>query len=489
MARRTIRARRASPYLIYLIIAFSLIMVAGWVAFGYMYSLKNRGELIVFGQARVDDPTANIEQLWNQLQDKCKEAVNLQDALQKKQEAAEAYQSEIHRLTDALAGEAFRDQAGDPLRTAVSDVISSAKGVVADATKPEYGPGGAALAARQGDEQHEVRPYVFAVIRSLMTRVDGLAAQVKSDAVAAEQLKTQITGLQAELATNNDKHRQQMADAAARAADEQKRLTTDRDSAVKTTEQVTQDLKNATDQFQVKQKDWLGQRDKLLGDITRLQNDLKALSGVVAQFRRVPTAMSINGRIVKMAMQGQVAYGDLGKKDGILLGLPFSIFAPTELGKAKPEPKAQCRVVKIMNDSCELRIYEIKSDNPVIEGDLLYNPVYDRVRRLHFALIGRMDLENNGQDESEQLRGLITEFGGKVDQALTVQTDFLVVGDRPAVEAAPPAGASPMERQRYEESRKKYVEYAAAIADAENFSIPMMSLNRFIGLMGLAERK
>jgi len=489
MARRTVRARQSSAYYIYVLIGLSVLMVAGWVAFGYMYSLKNKGELAVFGPTRVEDPNANIEIMWQQLADKTKEANNLQDALQKKQDLADAYQAEIHRLADAVAGEPFSTTSGEALRVGVSDVVSSAKAIVADAAKAEYGPGGVAVTPKAGDEQKEVRPYLFGAMRSLMTRIDGLNTQVRNDSANAEQLKVQIKGLQDELATAKTNHDQQVAQAAAQAADEQKRLTGDRDSAVKTSDQLKTDLQNASDTFATKMKEMLGQRDKLLGDVTKLQNDLKALSGVVKEFRKVPSAMSINGKIIKMAVQGQVAYGDLGKKDGILLGLPFSIISPTEVGKAKPEPKAQCRVVKIMEDSCELRIYEIKSDNPVIEGDLLYNPVYDRTRRLHFMLVGKMDMENRGTDETEQLKGLIAEFGGKIDPTLTVQTDFLIIGETPPVEAAPAAGASPMERQRYEESRKKYLEYTEAKAQAENFSIPMLSLNRFIGLMGLAERK
>jgi hypothetical protein len=46
--------------------------------------------------------------------------------------------------------------------------------------------------------------------------------------------------------------------------------------------------------------------------------------------------------------------------------------------------------------------------------------------------------------------------------------------------------ASPMERQAYEEHRKAFIEYTEAKARAENFSIPVLSLNRFLGLVGIA---
>jgi len=117
---------------------------------------------------------------------------------------------------------------------------------------------------------------------------------------------------------------------------------------------------------------------------------------------------------------------------------------------------------------------------------VLHNPVYDRSRRMRFVLVGKMDIDGDGLDDSEQLKALIQDFGGKIDPALTVQADFLVVGEEPVVAAPPAADASPQERVKYEEHRKSFIQYTEAKARAENFSIPVLSLNRFLGLVGLA---
>jgi BRCT domain type II-containing protein len=112
--------------------------------------------------------------------------------------------------------------------------------------------------------------------------------------------------------------------------------------------------------------------------------------------------------------------------------------------------------------------------------------VYDRERRLRFVLVGKMDINGDGIDDTEQLKALIQEFGGKVDPALTVQTDYLVVGEEPTVPSAPAAADSPMVKQMYDEARKRFIEYTEARARAENFSIPILNLNRFLGLVGIA---
>jgi hypothetical protein len=437
MARRTIHARRASPYLIYLVIAFAVLMVGGWVGFGYMYSLKSKAEIAVFGQKRVDDPNANIDDMWDKLSGKYKDEGTLQDALEARQKTVVDFQSETRRLMEKIAGDTFANDTGDRLRAGVSDVIDTANSVLTEAQAPQY------VATGTGGPVRGV--WLDAAIHALMQRIDGLQTTIKRDAAEYATLKGEAIKLQASIASINTTHEATLSAANARAKADAAGLALARDNAVKTQEQLAEDVKRLTDTMLTQRKAAQMDKDKQAGEINKLQNDLKAMAGVIATFRKVPSTMSINGQIVEMGLQGQVAYGDLGKKDGILLGLTFSIFSPIELGKAKPEPKAQCRVVRVMNESCELRIYEIKSDNPVIKGDLLYNPVYDRTRRLHFAMVGRMDIENNMQDETEQLKGMIQEFGGKIDPAMTIQTDFLIVGDRPIMGPAPGAGASPME--------------------------------------------
>jgi hypothetical protein len=481
MARRTIHARRASPYLLYLVIAFAVLMVAGWVGFGYMYSLKNKAEIAVFGPERVDAQNADLEKMWADLASKYKEEGTLEKALESRQKTTIDFQSDVRRLTQLIASEPLANDSGERLRAGVSDVISTAQAILADAQAAQYTAAGGGAPVNG--------PYLDGVIHSLMQRVDALVNQINQDNTKYDQLKTQVTGLQAQLLSNKAASEALATKTKGETDASAAKLTADRESAIKTQTQLTEDIKRLTDTMLTQRKAAQTEKDKLVADMTKLQNDFKAMSKVVADFRKVPTAMSINGRVVSMGLQGQVAYGDLGKKDGILLGLTFSIFSPTELGKVAPQPKAQCRVVKVMNESCELRVYEIKNDNPVIAGDLLYNPVYDRTRRLHFAMVGKMDIENNTLDETEQLKGMIQEFGGKIDATMTVQTDFLIVGEKPIMASAPAAGASPMEQANYLESRKKYLEYTQTLAQAESYSIPMMSLNRFLGLMGLAERK
>ena len=484
MARRMIRARRASPYLLYLVIALSVLTVVCAVGWGWMYSKANQAELHVFGPVRIENAAGDTEGLWGTLMDTYSaEGANLWDIIDKKSTLGNEYRADVQQLTQRLTGDVFDTQYATQLRQSVSDVLKTTNDILVQtgqAVQESYAVGGDAGAA-------DVRPgHMVAAIRSLVQRIKALVLQVKQDGMTVNNLETQIKGLQDELAAAKAEHARQQAQLQASHDDEKVRVTAARDNAVKQSEQFKAEKDRVQDSYIAEQRAHAAERDKLNRQIGVLTNQLKEMSEVVAEFRKVPTETGVDGRIVNIAEQGVVAYADLGKKDGVPLGMTFSIFSPNELGKTLPQPKAHCRIVKIMDNACELRIYELQGDNPVVIGDVLHNPVYDRQRRMRFMLIGKVDIDGDGVDDSEQLKALIQEYGGRVDTRLTVQTDFVVAGEEPTVPAPPPPGAPAQERADFEARRKDFIDYVEVRANAENFSIPVLSLNRFLGLVGIA---
>ena len=83
------------------------------------------------------------------------------------------------------------------------------------------------------------------------------------------------------------------------------------------------------------------------------------------------------------------------------------------------------------------------------------------------------------------------DLGARAHEDVTAHASDLhcVVGDEPIIGPTPAAGANAMEAASYAESRRQFLAYTEAKASAEHFSIPVLSLNRFMSLMGLAERK
>ena len=483
MARRMIRARRTSPYLLYLVIAFAVLTVACAVGWGWTYSQKSEALRRTFGAQRVE-ATPDTTQLWRQALEQHKDdGDNLLEIIKNKEERANVYRKEIQRLTERLSGDAYTNQFGEELRQSVSDVLKRTSDILVQTEQKLQ----ASYAVGDQSAPADIQPTsMVAAIRALVQRVDALGQQIVEDDGTIKNLETQIEGLRGELDAAKAEQKRQIAQLQQELADEKQRLTQARTSAEEMAQRMKEEKDRVQDEFLRERAKNRQEVDKLKNQITMLQNDLKDLSQVVAQFRKVPTETGVDGRIVSIAEQGNVAYGNLGKDDGILLGMTFSIFSPSELGTTNPQPKAHCRVVKIMENSCELRIYEIEGDNPVVTGDVLHNPVYDRERRMRFVLVGKMDTDGDGFDDTEELKALIQEFGGRIDDKLTVQADFLVVGEEPPVPAPPGPTDGPQKQQEYQEARRQFIEFTEAKARAENFSIPILNLNRFLGLVGIA---
>jgi hypothetical protein len=471
--------------LLYLVIALSILTVG--CAVGWMWTYLQKSEVLaqVFGDAGLREAGERgldpLKELFGKFPED--QGQPLAAILEKRAQLVKEFQTEIQRLTDQMVKNDFKGQTGDALRGSVSLVVQSTGELLAQAgevLKKSYQVG--------AEQPLDVTPKSTEdAIRSLMKRVDGLVLVAKQDQTAVSGLETQLKGVQEELAAAKAAYTQQVGQLQASLTDEKNRLTTARDSALANGKQSEDAKRQAEDRLIAERRAWATEKEKLDRNAMVFQNNLKDLGEVVKKFRTVPTETGVDGRIVNVAEQGSVGYGDLGKKDGVLLGMTFSIFGQSDMGKTNPTPKAECRIVKVMQDACELRVYyPYKGAAPVVSGDVLLNPIYDRERRLRFALVGKMDTKGDGVDETEQLKALIQEFGGKVEPVLTVQTDYLIVGAEPTVPAAPAASESPMVKQMYEEGRKRFIEYTEARARAENFSIPILNLNRFLGLVGIA---
>jgi len=482
MARRMIRARRRSPYLLCLMIAFAILTVACAVGWAWMYSQKMEALRRAFGEARLKS-VPDTMQLWRRTLEKYgEEGNNLLDIIEAKDEKANVYRKEIQRLAERLAGDPFSNQFGEALRQSVSDVLKSTSDILVQTEQELQASYKVGKEAAPGD----IRPSTMvAAIRALVQRVDALGRQIREDKATIGNLETQIEGLRDELQAAKAAHKQQVAQLQQDLDDEKQRQIKLRTTAEDMAKRHEEDKELIQEEYLREKRKWHQEESKLQNRISMLQNHLKSLAEVIKRFREVPTETGVDGRIVSVAGQGRPAYANLGEGDGVLLGMTFSIFSPSELGISDPEPKASCRIVKIMDTSSELRVYELQGDNPVVAGDVLHNPVYDRHRRMRFVLVGKMDTDNDGVDDTEELKALIQEFGGRIDEELTVQADFLVLGEEPVVPAPTGPTDSPQKQQAYKEARKQFIQYTEAKARAKNFAIPILNLNRFLGLVGL----
>ncbi len=84
---------------------------------------------------------------------------------------------------------------------------------------------------------------------------------------------------------------------------------------------------------------------------------------------------------------------------------------------------------------------------------------------------------------------MIQRSGGKIADDLTVNTDFLVVGEEPPRPPKLADDASETDKALNDAQMKAYMDYEAAKAKAQAMYIPSLNTNRFLDLMGYVPDK
>lgn len=164
-----------------------------------------------------------------------------------------------------------------------------------------------------------------------------------------------------------------------------------------------------------------------------------------------------HGKVTWVNMRNQTCYINLGRADGLQRQVTFSVYDPgvntlevpnaaddrkKDEKKAKTLRKASIEVTQILDDHlAECRILEDDIKNPLLPGDQLFTPAWRPGEKLQFALVGRMNIDGDREDDRQKVKNLIEANGGqivaevldngKLSGKINVNTRFLVIGDRP----------------------------------------------------------
>lgn len=232
---------------------------------------------------------------------------------------------------------------------------------------------------------------------------------------------------------------------------------------------------------------------RLASKFDELQNRYGELKERLGELQITPqeliTARQADGHVVMAKPGEEVVYIDLGRDAGLVLGLQFAVYSAGSGIAADGLGKARIEVVNIFDSAAECRIAERHGREPILEGDLIANPVFDRERSLQFVVIGRFDVDGDGQLDTEgtgQVESLVESWGGTVAQILSARVDFLVVGDAPPRRVLV-GDPTPEAQARHEAAKKLRDDYDEALAVAQALSIPILTrdvLMHFLGYVG-----
>jgi hypothetical protein len=185
-----------------------------------------------------------------------------------------------------------------------------------------------------------------------------------------------------------------------------------------------------------------------------------------------------------------IVHINLGSDDHIYRGLTFSVY---ERGQPIPKDgkgKAEIEVYDVQKNISAARIIRSEVKNPIVVDDIVANLIWDSVKTNTFVVAGDFDLNSDNKIEQQaidKIKMLVEKWGGRVDDTVTVNTDFVILGAPPEVGRKPTleeAEASPNANAKYEESVKRLAEYKQIQGQAETLSIPILNADRFLYFIG-----
>ena len=236
---------------------------------------------------------------------------------------------------------------------------------------------------------------------------------------------------------------------------------------------------------------------KMNDEIKKYQLAVNQLNERLRKFQPTPeqefAALEPDGNIVGIDERERLAYINLAKGDHIYRGLKFTVydrFAPIpKTGKGK----GAIEVIEIMDTISKCRITDFDASNPIMTNDIIANLVWNKDKKYNFCVAGDFDFDSDGlvdQDGLQKITELIAHWGGQVTPTLSVDTDFLVLGQPPAIPTKPSDeyGTDSPIMQAYTQASRRLEEYNETIENGKALDVPTFNLSRFFYFIGFFEQ-
>jgi hypothetical protein len=215
-------------------------------------------------------------------------------------------------------------------------------------------------------------------------------------------------------------------------------------------------MKNQMEQLAAKFQATEAEREKLAqktaSQIASLSSELKQSEELLDRMRNKEAADAKaneypDGRVTRVNQRTRLVWLNIGSADGLREQTSFAVVAPEDGNPTKSPPKGRIEVVRVTDaHQAEARILEDDLSNPIMPGDNVFSTVWDAGRQEHFALVGNLDINGDGIDDRGLLHDLIQQNGGVIDAQvvdgkktgqMSINTKYLVMGERPGDQGAP----------------------------------------------------
>ncbi len=311
------------------------------------------------------------------------------------------------------------------------------------------------------DSMNQNRDNLVAVESGANIRVD----QFKTSQEASEQqLQTQITKHEQEISEKNGEIEQWKRDY----------------------NLVQSEKEELRDEYERFRRDSDQRLTKLNDQIDFYKDQLEELTKV--SFERE------DGEIVAVDNTTRTVWINLGNLDNLRTQVTFSVYTKDHrgIGRGVEDIKAKIEVTRILEGHLsEARILDEDLFRPISEGDPIFTPLWSAGRTEYFAIVGRPDLDEDGDSDWDLFHEVVENAGAKVDlivndeglrdpfdATLSARTKFLIIGDMDD----PAEFSGQVEKQ--ELASRILAEQKALIDEARLYGIRVVRLNDFLEYIG-----
>jgi len=171
-------------------------------------------------------------------------------------------------------------------------------------------------------------------------------------------------------------------------------------------------------------EEWRRERNELLNKALAMEAIAREN---IERNRLLREKRGADGRVVSADPDLRLVYLDIGAKHGLKRGTPFTVWTYGK-GKVK-ESKGRVEVREVYDDYAEAGVtFTVDPFRPIVEGDYVSNIYFDRDKAPVFVFLGEL----RGRYNNAQATNILRSKGARVEQSVTSDTDFLVVGEVPA---------------------------------------------------------
>ena len=269
-----------------------------------------------------------------------------------------------------------------------------------------------------------------------------------------------------------------------------------RDDAVKTANDLRTAYEADRARFLAKQQELITQVNDLntqakadvesaARQVQSLKNELSLVNNTVADLAakldrvRNPSYEAPDGRVSWVNHANSVVWINLGLADGVRRQTTFSVINRDETRLQDAQPKGSIEIVRVIDRHLsEARITDETLNDPILPGDLIHSPTFEPGRPVHFAIVGVIDVDGDKKSDRQLVLNLIAASGGVIDAevdeegkrtgAISVQTDYLILGERPTEKT----------------SQGLRDAYTLILDEAERFGIESMPVAKLLTYMG-----